>query len=153
MPSTSATLTVPAPVATVYRYLHERYDRPAHRDVSLACKGYVPPVTRLVAERPHRLSFSVQARDSLLPIFYGGWRWEYDLWPVGDSATQVRISYRWGWVMAFLGMGMIHHQACNEIVETAMALDALGWSQDPASVPEPAQEGPSSEAIRLPPGG
>ena len=36
------------------------------------------------------------------------------------------------------------------IVETAMALDALGWGHHPAVAPGP--EGPASEAIRLPPG-
>jgi hypothetical protein len=139
MPSASASLTIPVPVEIVYRYLHERYNRPAHHDVLL------------VAEEPRRLVFSAAARDSLLPISYGGWRWEYELRPMGESATRVTISYRWSWVMSILSSWTVRHQACNEIVETAMALDALGWGQYPAAPPEPAQERPSSEAIRLPP--
>jgi len=131
MPSVSATVAIPLPVPVVYRYLQERYDREAHRTTSMATKGYVPTITTVETVQGRRLCFRVKGRDPLLRVFYGGWQWEYDLQAVGDRATQVTIRYCWSWVMSLLSAWAIRHQACNEIVETAMALDALAWDESP----------------------
>ena len=50
---------------------------------------------------------------------------EYDMIPAGDSLTQVNIWYRWGLFMSFITMFTVRHQAANELIETALALEAL----------------------------
>ena len=128
MPSVSATVDVQASADTVYAYLEGRYDRTAHRSASLATKGYVPNVTCVEAVADKRLVFEVAGRDALLRILIGGWTWSYDIEPTSASASRVIITYHWSWLMSLLGAGTTYHQACNEVTETAMALDALGWS-------------------------
>lgn len=128
MPSASATVNVHATAATVYAYLESRYDSETHRSASLACKGYVPAVRCLEAIADRRLVFMVPGRDPLTRLFIGSWTWSYDIEPTGTGASRVTITYSWNWWMSFLCAGTTYHQACNEITETAMALDALGWS-------------------------
>jgi hypothetical protein len=128
MPSASATVTVRAASSTVYAYLERRYDSDAHCSASLATKGYVPDISCLEAIVDRRLMFVVAGRDALTRTNVGGWRWSYDIEPIGPAASRVTITYRWSWWMSLLGAGTTHHQACNEITETAMALDALGWA-------------------------
>jgi hypothetical protein len=138
MPSVSASVDVSAPHAIVYQYLQTRYDSETHRSASLATKGYVPNVTCLEAAPNNRLVFQVRGRDTILRIFVGGWRWTYEIETVNESVSRVRITYRWGWEMSLLGAGTIGHQACNEITETAMALDALSWGRgEPAAAADP----------------
>jgi hypothetical protein len=149
MPSVSAKILVSTPVNVVYRYLLERYDRPVHQAASLATKGYVPSVVCLEADEPHYLRFFVKGHDPLLRAFIGGWQWEYDLEAVTETDTEVTIRYRWSWLMTLLSAGTVRHQACNDLVETAMALDALGWNplaRQPLR--ESQQPRQSSEAIR-----
>jgi hypothetical protein len=130
MPSLRATVPVAAPIEVVYSYLLDRYYRPAHCETSQATKGYVPAVRCLDAEEPYFVRFQVKGRDPLLRIHYGGWQWEYQLQPTAEGATNVTICYRWSWLMSLLGAGTTRAQAANELVETAMALDALGWRQN-----------------------
>lgn len=58
-------------------------------------------------------------------MFIGGWKWGYELKALSEAETEVEIRYSYGLWMAFLGAGTIGHQAANEIVETAISLDAL----------------------------
>ena len=131
MPVVSINIQINSPSAVVYHYLRERYNRNVHRSTSLGTKGYVPAVTCIEAVETDeycRITYAVPARDPLLGIFLSGWRWTYEIEPAGPQATSVTIRYDWSWFMAILGAGTTRHQACNEIVETALALDALGWS-------------------------
>lgn len=127
MSSVSASIKVSAPAPVVYRYLRERYAREAYRSTSIATKGYVPAVTCIEEVENRRMAFRVQGRDPLLRDFLGSWTWAYEIEPMGDSSTQVIIRYTWSWLMSLLGVGTIRPQACNEITEAAMALDALAW--------------------------
>jgi hypothetical protein len=137
MPSVTASIDVSASADIVYHYLRDRYNREAHRSTSLATKGYVPKVTCIEADSNNRLVFHVPGRDPWLRTSAGSWRWIYEVEPTGDSTSRVTISYHWSWLMAISGLGLIRHQACNEIVETAMALDAIGWSRlEPRAVPD-----------------
>ena len=129
MASVSASVEVAALSETVYRYLQSRYSREAHRSASLATKGYVPDVTCLEAVSNKRLVFQVRGRDPILRIFLGGWMWMYEIEPVSEYGSRVRITYHWSPWMSLLGGGTMRHQACNEITEMAMALDALGWGR------------------------
>jgi hypothetical protein len=128
MPAASATVNVHAAAPMVYAYLAGRYDSEAHCSASLATKGYVPAVKCLEAVADRFLVFMVPGRDPLTRLFVGGWTWSYDIEPTGAGESRVTITYRWNWRMSFLGAGTMYHQACNEITETAMALDALGWA-------------------------
>jgi hypothetical protein len=141
MGSVRATVAVAAPVEIVYHYLLNRYHRPAACETSLATKGYVPTVHCVESDELRYLCFSVKGRDAWTKTSIGGWEWEYRLREVGDTHTEVTICYRWDWVMAFLGAGTVRHQACNEIVETAMALDALGWPARLGDGPPPSSTG------------
>jgi hypothetical protein len=136
MPSVTASVEISVPPGTVYRYLQSRYDREAHRSAALATKGYVPQVTCLEAEPNKRLVFQTRGRDPLLRTFIGGWKWIYEIEPASESASRVRITYRWSWWMSLLGAGTTRHQACNEITATAMALDALGWDRGEPGAPD-----------------
>jgi hypothetical protein len=89
----------------------------------------VPQVTCLEAEPNKRLVFQIRGRDPLLRTFIGGWQWTYEIEPASESASRVRITYRWSWWMSLLGAGTTRHQACHEITTTALALDALGWDR------------------------
>jgi hypothetical protein len=129
MPSVRATVAVAAPIDVVYRYLLERYGRSAHCETSLATKGYIPEVLCLDANEPYYLRFHVKGRDPMLRTFIGGWEWEYELRSVAKEGTDVTICYRWSWMMSLFSAGTMRAQASNEMVETAMALDALGWHQ------------------------
>src|SRR5947199_6879936 len=115
MPSVRATLSVAAPVEVIYRYLRERYHRPAHCLTSQATKGYVPTIVCLEDDEPFHLSFSVKGRDSSQRTAVGSWEWEYDLVAVTATTAEVTICYRWSWWMGFLGGGTIRHQAANEL--------------------------------------
>jgi hypothetical protein len=137
MLSVTASVDIPVLPETVYRYLQSRYDRGAYRSTSLATKGYVPNVTCLEAEPKKRLVFHVRGREPFLRIFIGGWTWIYEIDAASESASRVRVTYRWSWWMSLLGLGTVRHQACNEIAETAMALDALGWARgEPGAAPD-----------------
>lgn len=139
MPSKSCEVYVVAPPQIVYDYLQSRYDRDAHRSASLATKGYVPNTTCLEAVPSRRLVFQVSGHDPLLRIFLSGWTWIYEIEPASGSASRVTMTYHWSWWMSLLGAGTTSHQASNEITETAMALDALGWARgEPSRPPEPA---------------
>jgi hypothetical protein len=127
MPSVSATVDVWASADTVYAYLASRYDRAAHRAASLATKGYVPNAICIDSVAGERLVFKVSGRDPLLRIPIGGWSWSYGIEHTSAFTSRVTITYRWSWWMSLLGAGTTCHQACNEITETAMALDALSW--------------------------
>jgi hypothetical protein len=142
MPAITTTVTVPAPIGLIYRFLLERYDRPLHCSTALAAKGYIPNVLCLEADEPELLCFSVRGRDPLLRTFVGSWEWEYRLRPESEAVTEVAITYRWSWWVAFLCGGTARAQAANEIVETAMTLDALACGHAAA------RPAPSSEAIR-----
>ena len=138
MPSVSASVDVSAPHAIVYQYLQTRYDSEALRSASLATFGYVPNITCLEAAPNNRLVFQFLVRDPIFQIFIGGWRWTYEIEPVNESVSRVRITYRWGWSTSLLGVGTTEHQACNEITETFMALDALSWGRgEPAAAADP----------------
>lgn len=130
MPSISATASVSAPASEVYRYLRDRYGRELHRTVSLETKGYIPAVKCVEELEPRRIIFQVRGRDPVLRFFIGGWTWCYDIEPDGETMSRVTIRYEWGWLMSILGAGTTRHQAANEIVETALALEALGWHRD-----------------------
>jgi hypothetical protein len=127
MPSLTATVKVSAPAPLVFRYLSERYERPAHLEASMASKGYVAPIRRLECEEGQKLSFSCRGRDPVLRIWIGGWKWSYELASLDHSLTEVTIRYQWSWGMAILAAGTTKHQAANELTETAMALDALSF--------------------------
>jgi hypothetical protein len=95
------------------------------------------------SDEPHYLCFWVKGREGI-----GGWEWDYQLRAVAETATEVTICYRWSWVFSLLGAGTMRHQAANELVETAMALDALGWRESVGQDLKLAgQRSQSSEAI------
>lgn len=129
MPLVSTTVVIAKPCETIYRYLQGRYQGQQYRAASMATKGYVPEVQCLSAELNRKLAFQVASRDPLLGAT-SGWKWEYELNPVGNETTQVLIRYSWGLGMSLLGAGTIHHQASNELVETVMALEALAFPQN-----------------------
>ena len=71
-----------------------------------------------------RIEFYVRGRDPILRMSIGGWNWGYELKQLSESETEVEIWYTYGLWMAFLGLGTTGHQASNEIVETAISVDA-----------------------------
>jgi hypothetical protein len=129
MPLVSATVVITKSCETIYCYLQGRYQGQQYRAASMATKGYVPELQCLSSEPNRKLVFQVAGRDPLLGSV-GGWKWEYELNPIGSEATQVLIRYSWGLGMSLLGGGTVHHQASNELVETVMALEALAFPQN-----------------------
>jgi len=129
MPRVTATLTLPISRAGVYQYLRKRYDSELYRTVSLAAKGYVPPITCLEAVEDVKLCFRVPGRDVLFGIPMGSWKWCYELESLSDSETRVTIWYEWSLLVTFLSAWTVKHQAANELVETALALKALTRSK------------------------
>jgi hypothetical protein len=127
MPSIQASLRVSAPAPLVFRYLDERYQRQAHVETSLATKGYVPAIRCLAREEGEKLMYYCRGRDPMLRISIGGWKWSYEVASLDHSLTEVTIRYDWGWFTAMLGVGTMRHQAANELVETAMAIDGLAF--------------------------
>lgn len=120
----STTVVIERSCETIYRYLQGRYQGQQYLAASMAIKGYIPEIQCLIAEPNRKLVFQVPGRD---PVFgsLSSWKWEYELNPSDNGATQVLIRYSWGLGMSILGAGTIRHQASNELVETVMALEAL----------------------------
>jgi len=78
--------------------------------------------------RDETVVFEVAGRDPILRISIGGWEWGYNLRAVSATVTEVTVWYRWSFLMTVFGCGTTGGQAANEIVELALALDALAWS-------------------------
>lgn len=123
--SKTAILKIPLNVEPIYNFLRFSHESKIYKDASLMVKGYVPNIKCTKEVKNNKLAFEVPGRDPILKIFIGGWKWEYIFSPISDTETEVQITYKYGLFMALLGMGTIGHQAANEIVETATALDAL----------------------------
>ena len=154
MGTVRATVVVDAPVEIVYQYLRHRYGRPAHVETSEAIKGYVPPVICKEADEPHFVCFSVKGRDAWTNMSASSWEWDYRIQEAATGTSEVTICYRWSWVLSVMTAGTARPQACNELIETAMALDALNWSsrlQDPLprSSTEICEQPVHSTALRL----
>lgn len=128
MPRVTATFNLPIPKARVYQYLRKRHDCDLYRTVSLATKGYVPPITCLEDVEDVKLCFRVPGRDVLLRIPMGSWKWCYELESLSDSETRITIWYEWSLLMTLLSAWTVRHQAANELVETALGLKALAWT-------------------------
>ena len=62
------------------------------------------------------------------------WTWTYELIPISEESTRVSIEYRWGLMLSFLALSTAGHQAANEITETAMALNALGFKEQKTQI-------------------
>lgn len=125
MPMVSAEVEVSRPVADVFRYLRDRYTSSTFRSVCMKAKGYVPECQCLEERENEHLVFWVAGRDGLLRFRISGWKWTYDLVPVGSDETRVAITYRWSPWVSLLSMFTARGQAANELTETALALDAL----------------------------
>ncbi len=122
-----ATITISTNCQKTYEYLRTRYDSEIHKSVSLATKGYIPPIIHVSEVKNERLAYKVAGHDYLLGSL-SNWEWGYELKVISDEITQVDIWYKWDLILAIFGIGTIGHQVANEMVETAMALDALARS-------------------------
>jgi len=129
MPKVYGEVNVACPAAQVYAYLRDRYKTATFRSICMMTKGYVPDIHCVEERENERLSFSVAGRDSLLRFKTGSWAWTYQLTRVGSDRTSVAITYQWGILLSLLSVFTARHQAANELVETAMALDALATSK------------------------
>jgi len=125
MPSVQTTIELPLPPERVYQYLSTRYEGTQYRNASTATKGYVPAVKCLESISNQKLVFSVPGRDPLLRFSVGGWVWSYQIEQPSPNHSKVTIEYEWSYFMSFIGVGTTRHQACNELVETVLALAAL----------------------------
>jgi hypothetical protein len=130
MPTVYGELEIDCPATQVYAYLRDRYKAHVFRSVCMMAKGYVPDIHCVEERDNERIAFSVAARDSLLHFKTGSWTWTYDLTRLESGRTKVAITYRWGILLALLSMFTVRHQAANEVVETAMALDALAANKE-----------------------
>lgn len=133
MPTLYAELEIACPAAKVYAYLRDRYKTHVFRSVCMMTKGYVPEIDCVEAQENQRLSFYVAGRDCLTRMKTGGWTWTYQLTRLDGDRAKVEITYRWSIAMALLSMFTIRHQAANEAVETAMALDGLATGNGPVA--------------------
>lgn len=125
MSRVSPTLVYALPAKRIYDYLRHRYDGDVFREASMAAKGYVPPIELVEASEPAKLVFTVPGRDGLLELAVGSWSWGYNIEAITEGQAKVTIWYEWGLGTGILGAGTVKLQAANEVVETAMALDAL----------------------------
>ncbi|MBM81195.1 MAG: hypothetical protein CMJ78_11460 [Planctomycetaceae bacterium] len=66
----------------------------------------------------------------MLNISFGGWKWGFDVRQLSGDVTRIMAWYHWGIFMSFAGLGTMGHQASNEIIETALALEALSIRPD-----------------------
>ena len=120
-----AELEVGCPIAETYAYLKDRYKTDVYRSVCMMTKGYVPEIQTVEEQENKRLTFYVAGRDALLKFKTPGWRWTYELARLDDHKTKVALTYQWGLLLLLLSAFTIRHQAANELVETALALEAL----------------------------
>ena len=125
MPTVYGELEIACPTAQVYAYLRDRYKTDVFRSVCMMTKGYVPEVRCVEELEDERVSFSVAGRDSLLRINISSWVWTYQLTRLDDDRTTVVITYKWSVLLSLLSMFTARLQAANELVETALALEAL----------------------------
>ncbi|MHC4445917.1 MAG: hypothetical protein ACYTA5_25255 [Planctomycetota bacterium] len=125
MPTVYGELEIGCSAAQVYAYLRDRYKTDVFRSVCMMVKGYVPEIQCVDEQENERLSFSVAAQDVLLRIKTGNWVWTYELTRLEDDKTKVSITYEWSVLLSLFSMFTIRHQAVNELIETALALDAL----------------------------
>ena len=88
-------------------------------------KGYVPEVNLLGEQENEFLQFYVAGRDSMTNIKIGGWKWTYALTSTGSQETKIAITYEWSLFMSFLSAFTVRRQAANDLIEAAMALEAL----------------------------
>jgi hypothetical protein len=93
-------------------------------------KGYVPKIHCVEEQENERLSFSVAGRDSLFRFKLGSWTWTYQMTSLERDRTKVAITYQWSIWLSLLSMFTVRHQAANELIETAMALDALAANKE-----------------------
>lgn len=127
-------LEIACPAAQVYAYLRDRHKTHVYRSVCMMTKGYVPEIRCVAEQENERLSFSVAARDALFRFKTGSWRWTYELTRLEDDRTKVTITYQWSVLLSLLSAFTVRHQAANEVIETALALDALaGVRQAPGA--------------------
>jgi hypothetical protein len=125
MASVQATVEMPIPADQVYSYLLHRYDGQQYRASSMATKGYVPLVKCIENIPKQTVGFEVPGRDPVLRMFVKGWRWVYHIESDAAASSRVTIRYEWSFLVAMLSAGTARHQACNEITQTVMALEAL----------------------------
>jgi len=123
-------ISIARPVSQVYAYLKNRYNSDVFESICKMTKGYVPKVECLEEVEDERLSFRVPARDTVLLFRIGSWTWSYQLTAIGDGLTKVGITYEWGIWLDLVTMFTAKHQAANELVETALAIDALTGSAE-----------------------
>ena len=139
MPAVYGELDIACPTGQVYAYLRDRYKTDVFRSVSMMTKGYVPDIQCVEQQENERLSFSVAGRDSLLHFNVGSWAWTYQLTRLTDNITKVAITYEWSVLISLLSAFTARFQAANELVETALALDALAANKSAeGDGPEPA---------------
>ena len=131
MPTVYGELEIACPTGEVYAYLRGRYETHVFRSICMMAKGYVPEIHCVEEQENERLSFSVASRDSLLRFTTGSWTWTYQLTRLDTDRTKVAITYRWGILLSLLSLFTVRHQAANELIETAMALDALAANKEP----------------------
>jgi hypothetical protein len=96
----------------------------------MMAKGYVPEVHCVEEQENERLSFSCAGRDSLLRFKTGSWTWTYQLTRLESDRTKVAITYQWSAWLSLLSVFTARLQAANELIETAMALDALAANRE-----------------------
>ncbi len=125
MPTIYGELVIACPTAQVYACLRDRYKTDVFQSVSRMTKGYVPEIQCVDERENERLSFSAAGRDGLFHFKTSGWTWTYQLTRLEDDRTKVTITYEWSVVLSLLSMFTVRLQAANELVETALALDAL----------------------------
>lgn len=130
MPTVYGELEIACPAAQVYAYLRDRYKTHVFRSVCMMTKGYVPDVHGIEEQENERLSFTVASRDSLLRFKTAGWTWTYHLTRLESDRTKVAITYQWGLLLSLLSMFTARGQAASELIETAMALDALAANRE-----------------------
>lgn len=119
-----AQVSIRRSASDTYSYLRHRYESDVYRSASMMSKGYVPKIECIDARPDEHISFRVAGRDAVFKTKAPGWQWQYDLKPSGDTTT-VSITYTWGILLSLASSFTARHQAANELVETAMALDAL----------------------------
>ena len=128
----TTTITIQVPQSTIFFYLRERYNTELYKNTGQESIGYVP-MPLCIKEVPFsEIEFEVEGRDTIFSsLKVQGWRWGYQIQPDSEGKTKVTLWYKWGLLLTLITFGTARGQACNELLETALALLAL--SIDPNS--------------------
>jgi uncharacterized protein YndB with AHSA1/START domain len=97
----SVTTTVPAPADAVFMVLADPASHAAIDGTGWVCHPDHPDGQYVVANQvreldpPHAIAWEPGTEDDEGHLSFGGWSWRYDLAPVVDGGTQVRLTYDW----------------------------------------------------------